>query len=353
MFTKIFNRKILTACAAMIAACDEVDEPAQFAAATPKVAVGAVILAEDEVSVVLGEANPPSQDAPDWLADSAPNPEAVSSLNGSVAQGAYWKATLNKAAGVRYTVCIRSANGGNADLYGDWVGFPTTSSSQQKSTNAGSASECLRVDSTNDSPYFFSVYGKSSTTFEFWWSGTTNYVPADLTKKLKRPTSCIGYTHTTYGPFNSPWGNTSEQPFYNGMEGRLHNGTDFACAPGTTVKAVCSGEVKYTGKDCQLADKWGYCVVQECKLGSTTFTVAYDHLNDSGRASAGAITAGGTIGKVWEVESKVTGEKNHLHLGICMGDAGSCFNVAKGGAVSKSLFPGPMINSNAPNLWAP
>ncbi len=351
MFTKTLNLKIATTCAAMIAACDEIDDPRQFTPALHEVAVSAVVLAEGEASVVLAEEGPPSQDAPDSLSDSVPDPEAVSSLYRSVAQGAYWSAKLNKLPGRRYTVCIRITNGGKADLYGDWTGSPTKSSYQQKSTNTGSTSECLTVDSTNDSPYFFSVYGNSSTDFEFWWSATTNYVPADLQGKLKRPTSCTGYTHPTYGPFNSPWGNTSQQPFYTGTEGLLHNGTDFACAPGTTVKAVCTGEVKYTDEGCELESKWGYCVVQECKLGSTTFTVAYDHLNDSGRASAGAITTGATIGKVWEVESKVPGEKNHLHLGICIGDAGSCFGVAKGGAVSKSIFPGPMINSNAPSLW--
>jgi hypothetical protein len=84
--------------------------------------------------------------------------QAVTAQSGSVAQGTYAKYLFTKVAGHRYTTCL-NVSSGDADLYGDYAAYPTTSTYQFRSINGGPKDDCIVFTSSTAGAYYLSVYG--------------------------------------------------------------------------------------------------------------------------------------------------------------------------------------------------
>lgn len=324
-----------------------------------------VLMAWIVACVTLGCDDPIDDETP---IDDDASEEAVSErgttdpTNGaSVYVGAkQWKQySFTKAAGGRYTVCVESTDG-DVDLYGHYAGPPSTSNYQYRSTETPSGAEgrhdCMVFNSTQGGTYYIGVYGYDSDGSTFRYdrsSSSNNVVPGYLAGKLKRPNNCTTPADTRFSPFNSPWGNPSHDPFYDGYTRYIHNGVDFACSAGTTVRAVCSGTITqvgdlgYTG-----SDWWGKYVKQECSFNGTKVTIAYDHLKSTGLPGVGNyVTAGTAIGSI--VDLTLSGEPDHLHLGICTSSAANCSSLQGGAHKMTAGMPANYISADAPGLWAP
>lgn len=164
-------------------------------------------------------------------------------------------------------------------------------------------------------------------------------------------------TFPKYGPFNSPWGNPSFDPFFGGHQNYVHNGVDYECAPGTPVKAACSGTIKKVGDlgfDTVAGTTywWGKYALHECIVNGSKVTLAYDHLATAGLVVQGAdVALGQALGAVYDLS--YPGEKDHLHFGVCAGDFSACNGVAQAGAAPDTQFAGLMINADAPAIYQP
>lgn len=77
---------------------------------------------------------------------------------GSVSGGSYWKTSFQKQAQEHYTICINVLSG-DADLYGHYTGYPTKWDYQYKSTNDGTAPDCIGFTAVSSGTYYISVYG--------------------------------------------------------------------------------------------------------------------------------------------------------------------------------------------------
>jgi len=283
---------------------------------------------------------------------------AFAQESASVRQGEYWHYSFQKTAGWRYTICIDAIKG-DADLFGHHTGDPTKDNWQFASEHLGTRSDCISFTASSAGTYYISVYGRAGTaSFTLRRTSSDNaYVPDYLRGQLKRPNSCLT-TIDWYGPFNSPWGNPVFDPFYNGHKNYIHNGVDYVCSAGTTVKAVCTGPVKAAGdlgSDVYNGATywWGKYVVQECSINGQKVTIAYDHLNAAGLPVVGAdLTKGqSVVGTI--VDLTLTGEQDHLHLGICAGPHSSCGKLQRGASPDVSFPPALFINADAPSLWGP
>lgn len=276
----------------------------------------------------------------------------------SVSNKSYVYYYLNQKSGYRYTICLNISSG-DADLYGALGRNPTTSSYESSSTHGGLTDDCITVDATSNSTYYIGVYGYASGTSTYTIRVTysdSNYVPSWLQRQLVRPNNCTSLTHQKYGPFNSPWGNTGHDPFYEVPKYRnyIHTGTDFSCSPGTAVKAVCNGNLRTGDLGSESGYWWGYYVLEECSINGNKVTIAYDHLKTV--TTATTATAGQTtIGTIADLT--YPNEPDHLHLGVCLGSMDTCRSgnssraSVQQGADLDSKFPGLTINSNATTLW--
>lgn len=300
----------------------------------------------------FGDADAAGDEEPVTKRDTLVDPTNGTSVNVGAKQ---WKQyTFTKTAGWRYTVCVESTDG-DVDLYGHYAGPPSTTSYQYGSINTPSDTkgrhDCIAFTATSGGTYYIGVYGFDNDVSTFRYnrsSSNNNVVPSYLQGQLKRPNGCTTPAIAKYSPFNSPWGNPSYDPFYEGTNNYIHNGVDFACAPGTTVRAVCGGTVT-TG---QLSGSWGYYAKQECSFGGNKVTIAYDHLQASGLATSGVyVAAGGTIGKI--VDLTLSGEPDHLHLGICTSSLANCSSLQSGAHKLAAGMPANYISAEASGLWAP
>lgn len=284
--------------------------------------------------------------------------EGLVTASGSVTQGQYAQYSFTKVAGWSYTICI-DVSSGDADLYGDFAGPPTTSQFQYRSWNVGLKSDCISFYAAQGGTYYVAVYGfaAGSSSYTYRRSSSDNAtIPSYLSAQLRRPNTCT--TLTQYGPFNYPWGNPTFTPFYTGYINYIHNGADFACAVGTAVKAVCTGRVKAVGNLGSTmynnqSYAWGHYVVQECAFGNNTVTIAYDHLNAAGLPATNAmLTAGQTeVGTIFDLS--LPGEPDHLHLGVCANSWGNCSGLQGGASQDTAFPPASYLNPNATALWAP
>jgi murein DD-endopeptidase MepM/ murein hydrolase activator NlpD len=280
--------------------------------------------------------------------------------NGNVAAGAYAHYSFAKVANYRYTVCI-NVSLGNADLYGHYTGYPTTVSYQFRSMNAGTEDDCFSFNSTSAGTYYVSIHGNgAASNFSYRVTASPRFqTPGYLSHSLQWPVACNTYTSSTYGPFNSPWGNASGNPnltpFFPDHRNWLHNGIDIACAPSTQVVAACSGVIKKKGNlgSDTINDvdyQWGWYAVQECQVNDSFVTIAYDHLNSNSIPAEGEnVGAGQPIGTIYNLS--YPGEQDHLHFGICTGSYNTCGTTPQNGAMPDTSFSGLMINPDNGNLY--
>ncbi|MBI5794089.1 hypothetical protein HZA87_03315 [Candidatus Uhrbacteria bacterium] len=78
--------------------------------------------------------------------------------------GSYIKYRFTKYKGYTYDFCV-DLTGGDVALYGDYRGYPTTTSYQYKSDASGSSRECVvPFKATSTGYYYVSVYAKKKST---------------------------------------------------------------------------------------------------------------------------------------------------------------------------------------------
>lgn len=273
-------------------------------------------------------------------------------LGETVGNDKYKYYTFAKFANNRYTVCI-TVQSGNADLYGDFEEDPPAEEHQfesnNKGNNKGDNDDCFSFTATIDGPYYISVHGKEAAEFNYWvFESYSLDVPGYLKEALRWPLpGCKEVTYPEYGPFNSPWGNPSEKPFMKDHRNYIHDGVDIECAPGTEVKAACSGKIQ-TG---WLGGPYGWYVLQECEFSNGRVTVAYDHLTEASikaLESKNEVKVDEPIG--WVYDMSYPGEKDHLHLGVCTGPLEQCNGVAQRGAEPYDKFNNRMIDPGPQNV---
>lgn len=256
-------------------------------------------------------------------------------------------------AGYRYTFCVNTTSG-NADIYGKTGSQPTTTNYQAPyvSRNVGGLhhADCIWFTADASATFYIGIYGASSgtSTAKYWYVGSAQAnIPSGFSKGLTWPLGNYKDRVNWWSEFNSPWGNPQavNAPFFadSANDTDIHKGMDVYAPPGTTVVTACSGTVKKNGF---LGTGWGYYVVQECTKGSTTLSIAYDHLESAGRPAENTPVTEGvtTIGKIYAIDTTLhAGEDHHLHLAICKGTYASC-GSPQSGSMIQSSFPGNYIN---------
>ena len=80
----------------------------------------------------------------------------------TISGGSYKSYSFTKTAGRTYYACVYPSSG-NPNLYGDYRGYPTTSSYQYRSANRGTSSDCISFPATTTGTYYLRVYNGSST----------------------------------------------------------------------------------------------------------------------------------------------------------------------------------------------
>ncbi len=305
------------------------------------------------LAVLSGCADPANMgDSFDPPVEQTEQPLVASWSNLSAGHKQWNQKTFTKAAGHRYVACL-NPTAGNPDLYGHYVGAPTLNSKQFFSVRSGLAPDCIWFNSSSGGTYYLGMYGYQNTTNQanLWVTDSTQQeVPSGFSKALNWPipgyTSPVQNGEFNFADFNSPWGNNESGNLYFFPEhtNYIHSGVDISAPPGTQVKAVCDGPVvtDTSGTNSSSGAGWGYYAGQECTKNGNKISVAYVHLNSSGRAAKNTQAVAGqtTMGTIYDMN--VAGEEDHLHLAICKDNYANC--LPHRGALPNTAFPGKMIN---------
>ena len=273
---------------------------------------------------------------------------------GSISQGSYKYYEFAKLAGSKYNVCIKTTSG-DADLYGHWTSSVSNTVWQFHSENGGATYDYISFEASQTGTYYIAVYGYNASTFSIYVTKNSMAVTtSQLHGELVCPIASCGngnLTSTQYGPFGSVWGNSEQDPFFDGYNDFFHVGVDQNTDYNDNVSAVADGVVKRVGSS---GTEWGYYVVIEHSVNNYTFTTTYEHLQFSGRPLVDdQVYAGEQIGKIYNITEQ--GEVNHLHLSMHSGQYretdNSVLSRSNVGALLYNKFPQDFFNAGNINLY--
>jgi len=278
------------------------------------------------------------------------NPD--SKTTGSVSKWTHKYYEFNKLAGWKHTVCLKTTNDGDADLYGHWTPNVSTGTWQFRSWNATSqnAYDCISFEASQSGTYYLAVFGYEASEYEIYVVRNPMDVPWQLKDELScpmdnnYPAQCGTLTTTQYGPFGSTWGNSRQNPFFNGADDSFHVGVDWKADEDDPIYAVSDGKVKRSG---DYGANWGHFVVIEHSVNGFNFTAVYGHLKKESLPDDGDIVyAGDEIGNI--IHLNKLGEVDHLHFNMYPG-------LYRYGGATGSLpfntFPQDYINAGNQSLY--
>ncbi len=251
----------------------------------------------------------------------------------TVTQGGYHHYKFKKMAGWRQVFCVE-VEYGEVDLLTSWVNGVTLLTNGATLPGggphfvdlAGKDHACVALDISQSGDLYVGVRGVVASKFKpRLFSTDQKRHPTWLEGKLVWPLSVDGWeTYRKFGPFNSPWGNGCEDPFFfkdGDFDNYLHNAVDIAqlgVQPAPVV-AACPGTISKRGN---AGTPWGEYLVLDCSISDSNgvshgIQVAYVHLQNRQVDQGDQVSAGQHIGDIFAMTYK--GEVPHLHFALCIG----------------------------------